>query len=75
VTGVRDYDLAPGTWNLAPPWRHNGFITKWLYGVSPLDPASLAGAAVLLATAVFLASWIPARRAARIEPMGALRYE
>jgi predicted permease len=51
------------------------FIKASLYGVSPLDPAAFVTAALLLTLAVLLASWLPARRAARIEPMEALRYE
>ncbi len=46
-----------------------------LYGVRPLDPATLAAAAVLLPATAALASWLPARRAARIDPAVTLRAD
>lgn len=50
-------------------------IKSQLYGVQPVDPLTLAlGATLLLAVAV-LAAWLPARRAARVDPMTALRAE
>jgi putative ABC transport system permease protein len=51
------------------------FIKASLYGVSPLDPVAFVTAALVLGIAVLLASWIPARRASRVDPMVALRYE
>ena len=50
-------------------------IAAQLYGVSRLDPVALGGAAMVIAGAAFLASWIPARRATRVDPMVALRAE
>lgn len=46
-----------------------------LYGVTPSDPVSLGAIALLLLGIVLLASWVPARRATRIEPTVALRTE
>ena len=46
-----------------------------LYEISPADPATLAGVALLLILVVILSSYIPARRATRVDPMVALRHE
>jgi putative ABC transport system permease protein len=51
------------------------FLSQLLYGVPPQDPFAFAGAALLLAMATILASYIPAWRAARIDPLVALREE
>jgi predicted permease len=51
------------------------FLTALLVGVGPRDPWTLIAVVVLLAGIATAACWIPARRAARIEPMTALRYE
>ena len=50
-------------------------IKSLLYGVSPFDPFSAAAAVLVLAFTAGLAAWLPARRAASIEPMQALRSE
>ena len=46
-----------------------------LYDVSPTDAATFAAVPMLLAAVALLASWIPARRAAAVEPLEAIRYE
>jgi putative ABC transport system permease protein len=46
-----------------------------LFGLTPTDGATFAGVAALLAGVALLASWLPSRRAARVDPMQALRYE
>ncbi|HEV2149547.1 MAG TPA: ABC transporter permease [Longimicrobiaceae bacterium] len=46
-----------------------------LYGVAPTDPVTFAAVTVILASATVLASWIPARRATRVDPMIAIRAE
>jgi ABC-type antimicrobial peptide transport system permease subunit len=46
-----------------------------LFSVRTYDPLALAGAALLLTVAAFVAIMIPARRATRVNPVVALRYE
>ena len=48
-------------------------LRRLLYGVSPTDVTTFAGVAVLLLGVAFLASYLPARRAARLDPVRALR--
>jgi ABC-type antimicrobial peptide transport system permease subunit len=51
------------------------FIRSFLFGVAPSDPVTLAGASLTLAAIAALASWIPARRAGRVDPADALRAD
>jgi len=50
-------------------------LRQLLFGVEPLDPLSFAAAAALLAAVALLAAWLPARRAAAVDPVRALREE
>jgi putative ABC transport system permease protein len=51
------------------------FLSSYLYGITPTDPVTFVAVPVLVMGVTLLACVVPARRAARIDPMAALRYE
>jgi predicted permease len=60
---------------LAGTYYATGIIRAFLFQITPHDPTTLAGVVVILAVAASLAAWLPARRAASVDPVIALRAE
>ena len=60
---------------LAAAWAAKRAIASMLYGVTGADLLTYAGAALVLLLAMLAASYAPARRASRVDPMVALRLE
>jgi len=60
---------------LPAAWAASQWVKSMLFGLTPADPATIAGSALLLAIAALLAAYVPARRAANVDPMVALRWE
>ena len=60
---------------LATAWMLTGLMSRLLYEVSATDPVTFGGIALLLIAVALFACFIPARRATRVDPLEALRYE
>ena len=56
-------------------WFGSRWIESMLYGLKPMDPVAIGGAALTLIAIAHLAAYLPARRAARVDPLVALRRE
>jgi predicted permease len=56
-------------------WAASRLISAMLFGLTTTDPATILAAAAILIAAGLLAGYLPARRASRVDPMVALRYE
>jgi ABC-type antimicrobial peptide transport system permease subunit len=56
-------------------WALTQSVRSQLYGIQPTDPLSVAAATFAIAAVAMLAGYLPARRATKVHPMLALRYE
>jgi ABC-type antimicrobial peptide transport system permease subunit len=56
-------------------WAMAHLMSSFLYGVPPHDPVTFTVVPLFLASVALLACWIPALRAARVDPLTALRHE
>ena len=75
LTQTLRLSMIGGAIGLVLAWLLGNMARGLLYELSPLEPLVIAGSVAVLFCVVLLASWLPARRAARIHPVQALRYE
>lgn len=71
-SGLALTGLAAG---LACSWGLTRLMTNLLFGIKPTDTPTFLGVAILFSAVAIAACYIPARRAMRVDPMVALRYE
>jgi ABC-type antimicrobial peptide transport system permease subunit len=67
--------LAGSAFGLALAWFSSTLLRMFLYGVQPHDPWTMFAVTAVLLVCGLASAWIPARRAAAIDPMQALRTE
>ncbi len=75
LSSVARWTLGGAVVGILGAWFCTRLLESLLFEVKTHDPVLLGGAVALLLAAAFLAAWIPARRAMRVDPMVALRYE
>jgi putative ABC transport system permease protein len=75
MANVARWTLAGTLLGLLGSWFVSQFLRSLLFQVPPRDPWSIGAAGAVLLVVAFLAAWIPARRAMRVDPIVALRYE
>jgi ABC-type antimicrobial peptide transport system permease subunit len=56
-------------------WAASRWVESMLFGLTPTDPTTIGGAVILMTVAVQIASYVPARRASRVNPLVALRHD
>lgn len=67
--------LAGSLAGLAGAFGLSRFLKSYLYGVSATDPLTFAAAVLLIVSAAAAASWIPSRKAGRLDPVRILRED
>jgi len=75
LSGVLRWTTAGAVLGLLGAWFCSRLLESLLFEVRVHDPMMLGVALLVLLAAAFLAAWIPARRAMRVDPLVALRYE
>jgi ABC-type lipoprotein release transport system permease subunit len=68
-------DIAALALGVAAALALTRLMASLLYGLKPRDPAAIVPVAILLSAVALLANYFPVRRASRVDPMVALRYE
>ena len=75
LSSVARWTIGGAVLGILGAWFCSRLLESLLFGVKTHDPVLLCASVLLLLAAALLAAWIPARRAMRVDPMVALRYE